>query len=154
MPPATGEHDRADDGAVGSLGDHSGGFRIAGGNLLFTPSGAQSFSPGSWVPLGGHNPNPPPAGEQNDFGGGHSGDHVGAFRSGPSIFAQHGSGANPSQGEDHGGQDRDGPNGPSKRARSPSGRPAGENHQPPPQLLVKDERHSEGFRDPTEKARE
>ena len=86
MPPQPGEGIGTEEGTVGSSGDTSGGFRIAGGNLLFTPTGAQTFSPGSWVPLG--SPSMAPPGEANEFNGGQFGDHLGAFRSGPSIFAQ------------------------------------------------------------------
>ena len=71
---------------VGSAGDVTGGFRIVGENLLFTPPNAQAFTPGSWVPLG--SPNGGAAGEENGLGSSPAGDHVGAFRSGPSIFAQ------------------------------------------------------------------
>ena len=131
------------DGSVGSSGDVSGGFRIAGGNLLFTPPSAQSFSPGSWVPLEGSNGGT--AGDENNLGGSRPGEHTGAFRSGPSIFVQHGSGAFPSQGENHGGEDQDsGPTGTSKRARSPLGRSAGEYYQPPPQQDERSKSPGEG----------
>ena len=72
-------------GEVGSAGDTSGGFRIAGDRLLFTPTNPLVFSP---------------AGVGNDFGAGHSDPHAGAFRSAPSIFVQHGSGAGPQTEQD------------------------------------------------------
>lgn len=72
---------------VGSAGDQTGGFRIAGENLLFTPTNATSFTPGSWVPLG--SPAQGAQGNENDFGVGQSDPHAGAFRNAPSIFVQH-----------------------------------------------------------------
>ena len=79
--------DRTDGAGVGSAGDQSGGFRIGGGVFPSTSSSAQSFSPGSWDPVGSSQGGL--AGDENGFGSSTSGDHVGAFRSQPSIFAQH-----------------------------------------------------------------
>ena len=96
----------ANAGEVGSVGDTSGGFRIAGDPTVFAPAGVG-----------------------NDFHGVDAGIHVGVHRSSPSIFVQHGSGAGSAGDTASAGA---GDNGAGEGSRPKRGRSAGESSHSPP----------------------